>query len=316
MPTYALLSTTALLCSVALARPTPALPQLARGPDSTIGTLIVAHGGGPAWDARVEKIAAEVRLPGPVGVSFLMGPGAKAHRFQDAVADLARRGAREIVVVPMLVSSHSGHYEQIRYLSGATNDLSEPMHHHLHEAGIGRPETPVPLVLTPALDASMELADVLADRALRLARKPAAQALFLVGHGPTSAEDHAEWMTNLRPVADSVARITGFRDVKLGLLADDAPPPVRAEAVRRIREIIALQHELTGEPVIVVPILIARGYLSTHRLPQDLEALPIAYDGEGLLPHPAIARWVERRVSSSSSQNLQRDGANARRTAR
>jgi sirohydrochlorin cobaltochelatase len=266
-----------------------------------VGTLIIAHGGDDEWNARVHDIAGVVRTGGPVAVSFLMGPRAAEHRFQKAVRDLVARGAERIVVVPLLASSHSGHYEQVRYLSGETDDLSEPMRHHLHEAGITRPDTTVTLALTPALDASMELADVLADRALRLARKPAAQALFLVGHGPTSAEDHADWMANLRPVADSVARITGFRDVKLGLLRDDAPPPVRAEAVRRIREIIALQHELTGEPVVVVPILISRGYISTHKLPKDLEALPIAYDGEGLLPHPAIARWVERRVTSRSS---------------
>jgi hypothetical protein len=69
------------------------------------------------------------------------------------------------------------------------------------------------------------------------------QALFPVGHGPTSAEDHAEWMTNLRPVADSVARITGFRDVKLGLLptthhrlsgrSHDGAPPLRWCSVAR-----------------------------------------------------------------------------------
>ena len=265
------------------------------------GTLIVAHGADDEWNARVHEIAAAVRTGGPVAVGFLMGPRAAEHRFQDAVRDLVGRGAERVVVVPLLASSHSGHYEQIRYLSGETNELSEQMLHHLHQAGITRPAATVPLALTRALDASMELADVLADHALRLAARPPAQALFLVGHGPTSAEEHAEWMANLRPVADSVARITRFRDVKLGLLRDDAPPPVRAEAVRGIREIIALQHELTGQPVVVVPILIAKGYISTHKLPKDLAGLPLAYDGEGLLPHPAIARWVERQVSRSSA---------------
>jgi sirohydrochlorin cobaltochelatase len=302
MPTYALLSTTALLCSVALARPTPALPQLARGPDSTIGTLIVAHGGGPAWDARVEKIAAEVRLPGPVGVSFLMGPGAKAHRFQDAVADLARRGAREIVVVPMLVSSHSGHYEQIRYLVGEQDSLDETMRHHLQMSGIERAGGGVPLRLTKAVDDAPEIAEVLADRARGLAKDPARQALFLVGHGPNSAEDYAEWMTNLRRVADTVRARTGFRSVLLDLVRDDAPPPVRAEAVARVRELIQLQYQLTGREVVVVPVLISSGRVSTEKLPKDLEGLPMSYTAEGLLPHSGMARWVESRVRHAAAR--------------
>jgi sirohydrochlorin ferrochelatase len=302
MPTYTLLSTIALLCSVALARPTPASSQQTRNPDSTIGTLIVAHGGGPVWDARVEKIAAEVRLPGPVGVSFLMGPGAKAHRFQDAVADLARRGAREVVVVPMLVSSHSGHYEQIRYLVGEQDSLDETMRHHLHMSGIERARAGVPLRLTKAVDDAPEIAEVLADRARGLAKDPASQALFLVGHGPKSAEDYAEWMVNLRRVADTVRARTGFRSVLLDLVRDDAPPPVRAEAVARVRELIQLQHQLTGRDVVVVPVLISTGRVSTEKLPKDLQGLPMSYTDEGLLPHSGMARWVESRVRHAAAR--------------
>lgn len=301
MPTYALLSATALLCAVALVRPTPASSQRAREPGATVGTLIVAHGGGPAWDARVEKIAAEVRLPGPVGVSFLMGPGAKTHRFQDAVADLARRGARAIVVVPMLVSSHSGHYEQIRYLVGERDDLDTTMMHHLHMSGIERATGGVPLRLTKAVDDAPEVADVLADRAKGLAKDPSKQALFLVGHGPNSAEDYADWMANLRRVADTVRARTGFRSVLLDLVRDDAPAPVRAEAVARVRELIQLQHQLTGRDVVVVPVLISTGRVSTEKLPEDLEGLPMSYTKEGLLPHSGMARWVESRVRGAAA---------------
>jgi sirohydrochlorin cobaltochelatase len=299
MPSCAFLSA-ALLCSAALARPIPASAQAAGDPDPTVGTLIVAHGGGPSWDARVEKVAAEVRLPGPVGVSFLMGPGAKAHRFQDAVADLVRRGAREIVVVPMLVSSHSGHYEQIRYLAGERDSLDETMMHHLHMSGIERAGGGVPLRLTKAIDDAPEIASVLADRAKSLAKDPAKQALFLVGHGPNSAEDYAEWMANLRRVADTVRARTGFRSVLLDLVRDDAPPPVRAEAVARVRELIRLQYQLTGREVVVVPVLISTGRVSTEKLPKDLEGLPMTYTDEGLLPHSGMARWVESRVREAA----------------
>jgi sirohydrochlorin ferrochelatase len=224
-----------------------------------------------------------------------MGDFAPQHRFQDAAARLVERGAERIVVVPLLASSHSGHYEQIRFLAGGVDTLAENMMHHLHMGGITRPAVDVPIVLTASIDASMEISTILAERALNLADDASRQALYIVGHGPNSAEDHAEWMANLRPVADSVARATGFRDVKVGLVRDDAPDAVRAEAVRAMREVIELQRALTGRPVVVVPVLISKGYVS-ERLRRDLAGLDIAYDAEGLLPHPELARWIERRV--------------------
>src|SRR5690606_29090518 len=109
--------------------------QQGQGP---IGTLIIAHGGGDVWDPQVHEIAAMVETGGPVGVSFLMGTGAAEYRFQDVAGRLVAEGAREIAVVPLLVSSHSTHYDQIRYLSGEPVELDETMLHHLHMSGITR----------------------------------------------------------------------------------------------------------------------------------------------------------------------------------
>lgn len=276
--------------------------QHAGSADRVVGTLVIAHGGGPEWNAGVEAVASEVRTGGPVEVSFLMGPGARTHRFQDAARRLVEAGATEIVVVPVLVSSYSGHYDQLRYLVGEIDDLSEVMLHHLHMAGIERAALDTPIRLAKAMDDAPEVARVLAERALELTESPAEQALFLVGHGPNSAEDHAKWMENLRPLADSVRAWTGFRDVNVGLVRDDAPDAVRTEAVRRVREIIELQHALTGRDVVVVPVLVSRGSVSDEKLPRDLAGLPIVYSGETLLPHPLLARWIEARVQQTATR--------------
>lgn len=283
---------------VALLAGTPAT-----GVAQTVGTLVIAHGGGPTWDGQVLEVAEMVNTGGPLGVSFLMGPGAAERRFQDVARKLVEEGAEEIVVVPLLVSSHSGHYEQIRYLIGETNSLSEQMLHHLDMSGIERADVEVPIRLAKALDDAPEVADVLAARALEIADDPAGRALFIMGHGPNSAEDHAEWMKNLRPIAEEVARRTGFADVKIGLVRDDAPAPVREEAVRAIRETIELQYRLTGQPVVVVPALIATGSVSVEKFPADLAGLPVAYEGEALLPHPGIARLIESRVRQVKTTN-------------
>ncbi len=273
---------------------TPVISQI----PANVGTLVVAHGGDSLWNSRVIEAAEAARTGGPVMVSFLMGPAAARTRFQDAVATLERSGVREIVVVPMLVSSRSGHYEQIRWLAGDSVVLDDQMRHHLHMAGIERPTSRIPLRLARALDDAPELAHVLADRgrafAASLGVDPSSRALLLVGHGPNSAEDNAAWMMALRPVADSVRAWTGFRDVRVDLVRDDAPAAVRAEAVQHVRELVALQSAMTGADVLVVPVLIATGSVSRDKLPTDLRGTPHRYLAEPLLPHPALVRWIER----------------------
>jgi sirohydrochlorin ferrochelatase len=264
------------------------------------GTVVIAHGGDSTWNAGVIEAARGARTGGPVEVAFLMGPAAATSRFQDVVARLERAGAQRIVVVPMLVSSHSGHYEQIRYLVGLTDSLDETMEHHLHHAGIERPRSTVPLHLTPALDNAEQMARILADRARELVRSvgdtPGNRALLIVGHGPNSAEDYAAWMANLRPVADSVRRWTGFFDVRVELVRDDAPAAVRAEGVLRTRELIEMQRRMTGRDVIVVPVLVSKGEVSRDKLPRDIAGTPAVYSGLPLLPHAEMARWIEARV--------------------
>jgi sirohydrochlorin ferrochelatase len=261
-----------------------------------VGIVLIAHGGSPEWNSGVLTAAAAVRDSMPIEVAFLMGPDAPRYRFHEQVAKLERTGVRRIVVVPLLVSSHSGHYEQLRWLARETDSLDTVMQHHLHMSGIERPQGPARLLVARALDDAPELSDILSARALELAKDPRAQALLLIGHGPNSAEDYAAWMQNLRRVAERVQAKTGFQDVKVELVRDDAAPAVRAEAVLRAREIVSLQSRMTGSDVVVVPVLIARSSVGDQRIRSDLAGLPIVYSGAPILPHPLIARWIQVRA--------------------
>ena len=182
-----------LSCAVLLLLSTSVSAVAAQGwSQGEVGTIVVAHGGDDVWNGLVRRTVASLNLGGPVELSLLMDPAAPQHRFQDAVARLERQGAKRIVVVPLLVSSHSGHYEQIRYLAGLTDTLDAVMRTHLHHGGIERPKTSVPLAVTPALDDAPELARALAERAMTHAGAPREQAVLLVGHWPNSAEDYAD----------------------------------------------------------------------------------------------------------------------------
>ncbi|MEK7402404.1 MAG: CbiX/SirB N-terminal domain-containing protein [Gemmatimonadota bacterium] len=291
----------ALIGPALLAASAGALAQAPVIASAPIGTIVVAHGGDSLWNSLVLDAAKSARTGGPVEVAFLMGPGAKAAPFQSLVAKLERQGVSAIAIVPLLVSSHSGHFDQVRYLAGDSVKLDESMQHHLHMAGHDRARAAVPIRVAPALDQSPALADVLTDRALAMTPNPRERAVLIVGHGPNSAEDYAAWMAHLRVVADSVRRRGGFRDVRVELVRDDAPAPVRAEAVLRTRELVELQSLATGKKVLVVPLLISRGAISRDKLPSDLQGTPSEYSGEPLLPHPAIVRWIEQSALTARS---------------
>lgn len=268
-----------------------------------VGTLLVAHGGSAEWNAQVEQLAGGAKLEGPIEICYIMGPAAETHRFQDAAARLQARGVSRIVVVPLLVSSHSEHYEQIRWLAGETDSLSDLMKEHTHHAGHERAKVGVPMVVSRALDDSPAMASVLADRGKALVNgERSKKALFLVGHGPNSAEDYAAWMDNLRRVADSVRAQSGFGDVRVDVVRDDAPKAVRAEAVLRVRELIAMQYLITHDTVAVVPVLISRGRVSRETFLKDLEGLTVVYSGDPLLPHPALSQWLEQRVKEGGGR--------------
>ncbi|MGQ0646204.1 MAG: sirohydrochlorin chelatase [Gemmatimonadaceae bacterium] len=284
---------------LALSFPVAAFGQAASHATGAVGTIIVAHGGGPEWNSLVREVALEARLGGPVEVSFLMGPEAATTRFQDLARRMDSQGVSQIVVVPLLVSSHSEHYQQIRYLAGLTDSINHALHSQMGHSGLEPVKVRTPIRVTPALDDSPILAEILAERARALATDRKHQAVFLVGHGPNGAEDYARWMENLRPVAESVRRVAGFADVRVDLVRDDAPAHVRAEAVRRVRELIELQHRITGLPVVVVPVLLSRGRVSRETFLADLAGLPVTYTGDPILPYRGLARWIEERVASA-----------------
>lgn len=276
---------------------TPSAPKNA----AAIGTLVVAHGADSAWNAPVEALVNSLATGGPVRLAYLMGPGAATHGFADVAKELEALGVREIIVVPLLVSSYSEHYRQIRWLAGLADSIDATLAQHMQRMGMQPAKVSVPVRVAAALDDADALAQVLAARARAATSTAADQALFLVAHGPNEASDYARWMDNLRRVADRVREMTGFRDVRVDAVRDDAPPHVRAEAVRRVRELIELQHALTQRDVVVVPILVSRGNISRSTLVNDLKGLPIVYRGDALLPHEALARWVEGKVRETSA---------------
>ena len=264
-----------------LAQAAPAASQ------SNTGVLVVAHGANPAWNEKVRATVAQVRWNGPVEVAFLMGAEADSSGWNAGIERLVRRGAEEIVAVPLMVSSQGGHYRQIRYYAGELEDWPAELG---HDHG-PRVRSPVPVRVTPALDGAAELGRVLRDRWQALGSTDRARPLLLVAHGPSTDEEAAIWVRDLRRAAGEIGPAVR---VEVGLLRDDAAPPVRAAAIAQIHATVRSMLTTPADSVAALSVLISSGRINAVTIPKDLAGLPVSYTGAALTPHAELARWIER----------------------
>lgn len=273
----------------ALSVPVPPGSAFAQPPASDVGVLVIAHGAGETWNAPVVSAVERVRRSMPAAVGFLMGKGATPQQAYDA---LVQQGASRVVVVPLLISSHSAHAEQIRFLAGARADYPHAEHMHLEMV-----RGPVPIVtVTPAMDDDRIIADILADRARALSGEPQDETFVLVGHGPNEDDEAALWTAAMGRLASYVRASVPFRSVETRLLRDDAPKLVKDRALAELRETVAA-HAASGR-VVVVPLLLSPGSVA-EEIPTTLAGLDFAWNGHTLLPDDRIAEWILSRVHAA-----------------
>lgn len=254
------------------------------------GLLVVAHGANKGWNDRVRETVANVNWNGPVALAFLMGPEADSLSWNAGVARLVQDGATEITVVPLMVSSHGSHYRQIRFYAGELPSLPPELAKHDHGS---HGTAPVPMKVTPALDDAPEFAAALSARWHEMDEDDRSRPLLLVAHGPNDPADAVEWLKDIGSVSEGLRQATG-KELHVGLLRDDAPPPVRAEAIAAMRDSVLAMAERAGDSVVAMPVMISSGSITSTKIPNDLAGLPIRYHAEPLAPLPQLSRWIER----------------------
>ena len=270
----------------------PVGSTLVAAADEPLGVLVVAHGSTTAWNATVEASVANIQQHTPSQVAYLMG--AKNRTPQEAYDDLVAAGVQRVVIVPLLVSSHSSHYEQIRFIGRLRDDYPgsdwmslTPLHGPADVVGV-----------TPALDAHPILADILSDRAHALSRDPSEESLVIVAHGPNGDADADRWMGVIRELGAQIRSRVPFREIDIRLLRDDAPKPVKDQALAELRDSVASLAE-SGR-VVVVPLMLGPGRV-VDQIPDVLTGLDYRWDGRPVLPDRRIADWVMSQVARVSA---------------
>jgi len=119
------------------------IPAVAAENKEKYGILVIAHGSpGEDWCAPVRDAVAEVDIPYPVELGFL--EFVPNETINDAVERLDDAGITKIIAVPLFVSSHSSHIQEIEYVLGLRDTLPMTSEHVVVE-GVEMKRSIVPM---------------------------------------------------------------------------------------------------------------------------------------------------------------------------
>lgn len=289
------------------------LSSVARAAPEPYGIILMAHGGDASWNKEIETLRSRVNAKVPTEAALGM---ADPKTLQAAVDLLEKRGVKRIVAVPLYVQSRSEVLDQTRYALGLSDTPSEVLraglermaaahahhmpggHGHSMEFSTERVKARAPIAMARALDDHDLVGRILGERANALAGKAPKAHLVLVAHGPVDEAAVPVWRDSMLSLCSRASKGGKFVDCATALLRDDAAPEIRAAAVADLREKVARTKEGRAGPVVVVPLLIARGGIE-RKIPKDLAGLDFAWDGKTLMPHAGFDAWVLERAATA-----------------
>ena len=254
------------------------------------GLLLMAHGAGPEWNARVAAAAHDLRDRIPTALAFGM---ANPHTLQAALDSLQGRCVEQVAVVRLFVSGAS-FLHQTEYLFGLRSD--PPRHAMMgHRMVAGSELAPLEVDARIALDRqglvdSEEAARILRDRARAKADRPAESGVLLLAHGLGAEEDNRALLVAMERSA-AFLKSDGFAEVRVAALREDWAAP-RAEAEKMIRREAARMAAAHSRLVVVPFRVFGFGPYAAVLNGIDYAA------ADGLLPHSLVAVWIARRATA------------------
>lgn len=266
-------------------------------PSDVPGLLVMAHGGDEAWNAAVEDALAPLRDRYPMALAFGMADPASLSGGLDA---LAAQGVKRVAVVRLFLDGRS-FLHQTEYFLGLREQPparfvlhgggDHDTHGGGHSSAHGDPQ-PIEHALDIALSTvglmqAEEVAAVLTARATSVGTDPDGESVLVLAHGTGDDVENARWVAAMEHLT-SPLRAAGYHAVRVETLREDWPEP-RAAAKRAIRAFVAAEAA-DGRRVLVVPFRLAG--LGPYR--DVLDGLDYTASEEGILPHAAVTKWVDR----------------------
>jgi sirohydrochlorin ferrochelatase len=245
------------------------------------GVLVISHGSrSEKWVRLVDDAVSAVQVPIniPVFSSFL--EIVEGRLIQDGITHLESLGVTDIIVVPLFISSGSTHIDEISYALGVK---PEPV----------LPTDMIPFAIetqihfTAPIDDDPVIAQILYEKMKPLSAAPDKEIVLLVGHGSIERNFHLLWRRGLEKLASRLKECGGFNEVDVAMLLPD-------QISRKMDRWRKLKPQHT---VLVVPLFLSEGYFTNEVIPERLKGYTYQYNGRSLLPHPLLARWIERQTA-------------------
>lgn len=263
------------------------------------GVLVMAHGGREEWEAGVLESVAPLREHYPLEVAFGM---ADAASLQEAVDRLEARGVDDIAVVRLFISGESW-YERTAQILGLQpgapqrppqqHDTTEHSDAHTgHRMEFWELDSDARFVMSePGLADAEPMADVLLDRALALSETPSREDVLILAHGTGDDAENDRWLEKMDARAQRLRLEGGFHRVRVATLREDWPEK-REPSAAAVRAFVE-EASSGGRMALVIPFRV----FGFGPYAETLEGLDYRADGRGLIPHPAVARWIDEQVS-------------------
>ncbi|HIH87041.1 MAG TPA: hypothetical protein HA304_03965, partial [Methanosarcinales archaeon] len=316
------------------------VPAVASENQEKYGILVIAHGSpSESWCSPVRDTVAEVDLPYPVELGFL--EFVPNETINDAVERLDDAGVTKIIAVPLFISSHSSHIQEIEYVIGLRDTLPMTAEQVVVE-GVKMERTVAPknnqyvisyMPLEAGTDGSMRATGHPGDEEEEeLVPIDTDAEIILTG----AMDDH--WLVagivadrtadlvvnpenetlvlvahgtdeedNFAGWVNSTSSLADQARLKLAYWSDPAIGLAGTQAAF-IHHDETLHPEFTLRPVVenatgpvVVPLMVSEGYFTGTKIPGLLENLTYAYDGNALTPHPNVAEWIEMSAAKEST---------------
>jgi sirohydrochlorin cobaltochelatase len=261
--------------------------ELVRG---DVGILVLAHGARAAGDQVMKDGVTPIAAHYPVAAAFGMAMMGSGH-IQAAANRLTDAGAKTIVVVPVVVTKYASLYRQWDYILG---NRSEGAY-----LDVPQIKTAAKVIIAPAIADHRLMTELLLDHARELSTNPAAETVILVGHGPANAEENAADTAIMAVHAERLKQQGGFAGTAALNLQDDAPDPIRAANVARLRALVEAANKSGRTPLVVGYLMATRGI--QEKIQHDLAGLTYKFQPKGITSHPNFTAWVRETVADKAT---------------
>ena len=279
-----------LLLLVACRGPGPAAAGPPAPDPSTVGVLVMAHGGDADWNLAVQEAVAPLSGVVPTVVAYGM---ADPMTLSAGLDSLRLMGVGRVAVVRLFLSG-SSFRDQTYYLLGLADTPPERF--------ILMGDTPG-LPLPRAIDHGMQIAThedglvvsehaarIILDRAASISDSPALESILILAHGMGDDHENQLVLDAMAATARLVEK-SGFRSVRVATLREDWKDKRRVSEAA-VRSFVSSESE-QGRRTLVLPMRLA-GFGPYADVLDGLEYTP----GEALLPHPEVGNWIRATVTT------------------